>query len=259
MSARGKRKGGLPSRPGRAAAVALLCLLGSCTAVDATGIGGDLWGVVIDPLKLGKASDTISASLERTMIELAQLESRGNKDAKARLDQVDQIVADVNVALANREADVQKIADDALQRANDLESRTALDVVNSIYAARCVPEVAIDQLNRAVASIVSELRRANPGVKFLGIRWGGLDFSQVKVDDPDQVYRSIKAIYLKRLDGLDENSDPYTIVSVYENLARLARLTLCNYHELYLQAEFLDEAVEFDRKARPWLALGVQP
>jgi hypothetical protein len=56
---------------------------------------GDLWGIATDPLKLGRASGEFSNSLQRTLIQLEELERHGNYDVKERLEQIRSIVRDV--------------------------------------------------------------------------------------------------------------------------------------------------------------------
>lgn len=48
----------------------------------------DLHGVVTDPFKLGQASRELSSSLERTMLQLQQLEGITNAHVQERLEQI---------------------------------------------------------------------------------------------------------------------------------------------------------------------------
>jgi hypothetical protein len=76
------------------AAAASSVLLASFAPSLAGNFFEDAWGVVTDPLKLGKASSVLAESLQRPLIQLQALEAQGNYDVQQRLEQIRSILHD---------------------------------------------------------------------------------------------------------------------------------------------------------------------
>src|ERR1700744_2651333 len=131
----------------------------SVTANEAkANVFGDVWGVVTDPLGLRRASQTLSESVERSLIQLTALESVANNDVKARLEQIRSIVTD---ALSGQRA----LIDQAVLNMNQLEASINRDAVNLLYRAQCAAEVAATTTSqRLFASLISNLRKSDPRV-----------------------------------------------------------------------------------------------
>ena len=233
--------------------LAISLLLASASPAICGNIFQDAWGVVTDPFKLGKASSELSQSLERTMAQLSILESQTNYDVQQRLEQIRSIVRD---ALDGTQA----IIDDATTRMLALEAQINADAIKLIYRAQCATEVVLnDQLQRSFAQLISNLKKANPGVTILGIRVIDLDVSDIKIDYPDQAYISTRAAVLDSLKKtVTDKSKAYDILSSYQNLERAARFTRCYYIDQSLDTRWVAEVNELERLSLPWV-LAVQP
>lgn len=208
----------------------------------------DVWGVVTDPLKLKKSSSTLSDSVERSLIELKALEGTTNGHVQERLEQIRSIV---NGAINGTGAQISS----ALDKMNEVERHINEDAVNIIYRGQCAVEVAgTDQIQRAYAELVDNLRKSEPGIVIFGIKIISLSAKKVDVSDPDKAFFSLREAVFKRLNSdTSDNTSAYDILSAYQNLARLARLTRCHYIDLPLAAVMTKEVNELNRLSLPWV------
>jgi hypothetical protein len=175
---------------------------------EAASFLSDVWGVVTDPLKLGKASQELSNAIERTLAGLRDLEQTANQDVKARIDQLRTITTEVIAAVDRNALNLRDIVDGSLRKVQDIEEKTYRDAIELIYRGQCTAEVfTSDQLQRSLAQVIENIIQANPGVTFLGIRVAGVNLKSVTITDPDKAYISAKRYYLERLKILKDN-DP---------------------------------------------------
>ena len=114
-----------------------------------------------------------------------------------------------------------------------------------------------DQFQRGLVEAITNLRKADPGITILGIRVVGFRAEDVTIIDPDMAYRSMKAKRLENMKYITERSDSYQIVSVYENLARIAKLARCNYIDQPSAVLYINDMLEFQRLSRPWIELNI--
>lgn len=241
---------------------ACLCLAATSslpTPAFAGGFVDDVWGVVTDPLKLGKASSELSDTVDRTLSGLRELETKTNKDVTDRIEKLRAIVTDVLDAVDKRSAELQQTVDRALRSAKEIEQQTYRDAIDLIYRAQCTVEVfTSDQLQRAISQSIESIRQSNPGITFLGIKFAGIGVKSITITDPDQAYISTKKYYLSKLKVLKDDDPAIGILSVYSNIARFARFTRCHYLDLGMGLLFIQEQKDFEMKASPWLKV-VQP
>jgi hypothetical protein len=210
----------------------------------------DVWGIFIDPLKLGKLSD----SAERSLIQLRALEGQGNYDVQQRLEQIRSIVQD---AIGG----TQQVIDDATARMLALEGIINVDAIKLIYRAQCATEVVLrDQLQRAFAQLIANLKKADPSVKILGIiPIGEVTVNEIKIEDPDKAFYSTKDAVLESLKKeVNENSKAWLILSAYENLEASAKFTRCYYMDQGSDRDWVSEVNEVERLSLPWV-LVVKP
>lgn len=207
----------------------------------------DVWGVVTDPLKLQKSSSTLSDSVERSLIELKALEGTTNGHVQERLDQIRSIV---NSAIGGTNDAIAS----AISQMNQLERQINDDAVNIIYRGQCVIEVGtMDQIQRMYADFIANLRESEPGISIFGIKIISISAKKVDVTDPDKAFFSLKEAVLKRLrSDIKDDTSAYDILSAYQNLARLARLTRCHYIDLPLAAVMTREVNDLNRLSLPW-------
>ena len=195
----------------------------------------DVWGVVTDPLKLGQSSAQLAASVERVMLQLQALQAKADYDVKQRLEQVRSILKET-------------IAE-ASERMLAVEKEINADAVRLIYRAQCATDVVLlDRLQRSFAQLISNLNKANPGIRILGVTIIDVSANEVKIDNPDQAYASTKAAVMSRLEQtMSDESNAYDILSAYQNLAMAASFTRCHYIDLALAVRLTEEVNEFDR------------
>ncbi|MBI5012679.1 MAG: hypothetical protein HZC06_08090, partial [Methylocystis sp.] len=154
----------------------------------------DMWNVVTDPFKIGKASATLSQSAERSLIQLQALEGIANAHVSDRLEQIRSIL---------REAlnGTDKIVQDATLQMLGLEQQINQDALDFLYKTQCAAEVAATAtMQRGFAELITNLRKANPGVKILGVKLAELSADEVTITDPDQAYVSTKDVLIEKAD-----------------------------------------------------------
>jgi hypothetical protein len=232
--------------------VTVVLFLSMPISVSATTALQDVWGIATDPLKLGKASSELSASLERTMAQLAILESQTNYDVRERLEQIRRILKDVVI-------DAQSTVAEATRGMFALEAAINADAIKLIYAAQCATEVALmDQFQRSFAQLITNLKKADPSVTILGVRILSLNTNDVQIDQPDQAYISAKTIVFNNLNDdkkVNDDSKAYDILSAYQNLERAARFTRCHYINQRLETRWVEEVNELERLSLPWVTI----
>ena len=197
----------------------------------------DLGGVITDPLKLQSSSKEVSASLQRTMFQLDQLESQSNYDIADRINQVSQVV---NEALSGSEALEAK----AISDANNLEQQVNSDAINLIYNIQCTTDVILNgQLQQSFASLLNKFGDAQLSLHIFGIKVADLQSKKVSVQNPDQAYWSVKSQIMAALEAkTTDNSLAYEITSTYDDLALTAEQTACFYrHQPDKESEFISE------------------
>ncbi len=105
-------------------------LFGMSSPAFSNNVFQDLWGIVDDPIKLRASSRELSDSIQRTMIQLNELEATGNYDGQQRLEQIRSIAQEVI-----DHGDV--VVADALSRMTALETKTNDDAVRLIAGIEC--------------------------------------------------------------------------------------------------------------------------
>jgi hypothetical protein len=138
-----------------------------------------------------------------------------------------------------------------------LETQINRDANNLIYRAQCLAEVALnDQMQRAFSTVFATLQKADPSITtFLGLTAAHLHVNQVKILDPDVAYKNLKKATFDLLNNeqyVNDNSPAYIILSSYQNLERIAKLTRCHYLDQVFEDQFILEANDLERLSLPW-------
>jgi hypothetical protein len=221
----------------------------------------DVAGIVVDPLKIERGSENvlkstkiISASLDRTLLQLKQLQEKTDLDIRSYLAQIDEIVTSVNSTIYEEGQRVEQIILTLADKAESLENQAHQDAIDLIWRVQCAIEVtATDTVQRALADALNSIRASEPTFVVFGIPTGKLNLQPVDIKDPDIVYRAIKKKRLQWLnEDLTENDDAYIIRSAYLNLARLSKLTQCHYIGHDSEVIFIRDYYEFERLSMPW-------
>ena len=230
-----------------APAFALLFAAFTSTSAVSSNFFEDAWGVVTDPLGLKKASGDISESLDRTLIQLRDLEGVANNNVKERLEQIRSILKDVINGS-------QTVVDVALFQMRALEADINMDAISLLYRTQCAALDTADQLRRVAEKTISDVIKADPGVTVLGIKISGTHMDNIEITDPDEAYISAKHAILDKLDkDINDDSQAYLILSAYQNIERMARFTRCYYIGQVYDILWVQEVNELERLSSPWL------
>lgn len=220
------------------------------TESNAKGFLGDVWGVVTDPLKLKRSSDTLADSVDRSLIQLQQLEGVVNYDTKERLEQIRSILKD---AMQGGDAIIKRATSSALE----IEGKINDDAVRLIYNAKCAVDVTLkNTAQEAMAGLLNQVSKARPAVKFLGVTIVNYSSKEVKIDNPNDAYASAKSNIISVLnENLESHSPASRIFFAYQNLQAAAKYALCYYivnNGPAGQKIWVQEINELERLMVPW-------
>jgi hypothetical protein len=206
----------------------------------------DAWGVVTDPFKL-KAS---SENLYLTVMQLDNLEKRGNVDIRDRLNQLDEIVS---------RNEAQAVAD-----VNKFEKTLYEDTSDLLRKISCVgTDLLQNDLRDAVANAVQTLADSDPSIYIGPWKIADLRGKKVQLDNPSTIYYATRDVLLdnltKSVEATVSAGKPmpvYVIFDTYQNIERLANKATCGYPGQSLkEAEFTMEANRMELKSIPWREL----
>jgi hypothetical protein len=234
----------------KARLICSICLLS--ISLSFYSVRCDALEITFDLLGVSSASRELSEAADRTMRQLSELEGKANYDVKERLEQLRGIVQQ---AIAGGQATIDK----AVAAMNQLENQVNKDAIDLLYRTRCLAEIALmDQAQRSFAMFISNLIRANPGVKILGINVVNISVEPVTITDPDIAYISTKSAVLEKLKDIKEDTPAYSILSAYQNLERGAISARCIYLGQGLDVRWVKEVNELERLSAPWITV-VEP
>lgn len=208
-------------------------------------------GLKVDPFGLARSSQTLSDSFQRTLIQLAQLESKIDFDAYERLEQIRSILQGVVVG-------VKSTIDEATQKMLELEKQVNADALKLVYRAECTADKILnDQMQRAFAQFISNFRKAHPGVSILGIRVVSATTDEIEIVDANTSYMTMKAAVMKALnDEIKDDSKAARILYAYQNLEKAARFARCIYiDQPASNVSFTWEINEWERLSLPWVSI----
>ena len=219
-------------------------------------VAGGIWGIAVDPLKLGKGSENILASVERIQAALDQaskIEATTNADLQARLDQVQDIVNKVQDAVDHDLDHLATIVSEAEKNISDLEQKIYTDVSDLIYKGQCAVQYAATvQFQQAIADAVSNIHDADPGIDILGFRIINFSTKKIEIVDPDKAYIFLRDKRLKELETIKADDKAYEILSTYGNIVRAAYFAVCGYRDPTVVGKLLEQELEFERRAAVW-------
>lgn len=159
----------------------------------------------------------------------------------------------MRVTLQQALTGTQELIAQATANMLELERRVNADALNLLYRAQCAAQETLTEGRRAFALMVEDVRLANPGITFLGLRLTGVRAESVEILDPDQAYRSVRDARLAQLRRtVNDRSAAYEIISTYANLQRMARLTLCHYLDQSVAGLWITEINDLERRTVPW-------
>lgn len=211
------------------------------------------------------AGAQFNASIDHAKDAGMALLAAGNADAKARLDQINQIANNALDRASAIEAisvkDTVAILNQATLELNAIEDKTFSDINQTIWNVRCQGRAfvitdlgtALGALGRFVLGtdriyITPPFKRLpSPMDKFLG-RDQEVVF---KVKEPfDNTYIEVRDYMLQQLSTAKDSDPAHPIVATYEYIAEFAKLTSC-FFQGGSEAYNL-EYVDYYSKAREW-------
>lgn len=216
-------------------------------------------GIVIDPLKLGKASDNLLQAVQTInamLPQVAGLEGKTNDDLRDRIAQVQAIVDRVIAAVDQNVSDLRSMVADAEREVNDLENKIFLDAQALLRQVQCLAhDILTVQVQQGFASALRELRQADPSIRILGLKVGDLTTNDVQVEDPFGAYMSAKQQLLQSMDQLGPDAPAYAISHTYGMIANLAYLTRCGdlgNTQPATDAMLLRDELKYEQLQVPW-------
>lgn len=185
------------------------------------GFFEDAWGVVTDPLKIGKASDNAVHAVERLAIHVERIQRQLDESAKNRIDQV-------GLVLRQTKFDV----DDSIAKTfAHVASFQAAFFADTAELVRCTGAVTGEAIRSSIAKSLNDLGQRKPRLKLFGwtILWAEIDPEDI--ESPLDSFRIVKSLYDQKLAKIGSDDHPARITDIYAEVARLAQLTRCHYHE----------------------------
>jgi hypothetical protein len=229
----------------------LICaVIGWPPTANGANFFAEAWGVVTDPLKLRQSSQTLAESLDRTLLQLQQLEGVVNYDVKERLEQIRSILKDAinggNEVIAN-----------ATRAMLEIEGRVNEDALKFIYSAKCAVDVTLKSTaEEALAGLLNQISEARPAISFLGITILDFRTKKLSITNPNVAYQSAKAESLGALSkDVRDSSAAVRIYFAYQSLQAAAKYALCYYtlnNGPAGQRLWVEEVNEMERLLTPW-------
>lgn len=239
----------------------LILLLSLSAVVQGKTVVQDTTDIITDPFKIGEASENIARSvdqivdgLDRTLLNIKEIQSETDEDIRDYLSQVDSMVESFNETVTTAGKQMETSLAVLANEVKELENQVYKDAIDLIWRAQCAATVLIEETaKKALADMLNKLKESKPKIIVFGMTIGEAEIGEMDILDPDLVYRAVKQNRLKFLnDTLTKHSDAYSIKSTYLNLSRLAKLTQCHYIGQGLEMDFIRERYEFERLAAPW-------
>lgn len=91
--------------------------------VYAQNFGTEAWGILTDPLKLGKSSSNLLEAVERSAIHIERIEGKVNDDARERLEQIDKTIRETRDKL-------EEVTDHAFDRTEQITNLALFSSTN---------------------------------------------------------------------------------------------------------------------------------
>ena len=232
--------------------IAILALL-SATQAKA-GFLDEAWGVVTDPLKIGKGTENIISAVERSMIHLERIQEKLGENANQVLDRVDKTIGetrrDVFKMIDETGHVAESVTNNAFAKMTALQTNTIKDVRELV---KCSTQVTLYEAQTALARSLNDLGERKPRIEFWGWTILSAKIDPQDIDNPMQAFRRVKALYQAKLDAVSDDAHPRDITDVYGELQRISDLTRCHYKsDTGLFDELYWTEIEYNRLERPW-------
>ena len=208
----------------------------------------DFQKVATDPVGIVRASDNLRETILAVLAQLQPLISQVNGNAKDRLDQIHSIV--LSTIGAGSAAEAKAIAD-----LHALEVDIMSDIDRIYYRTECLELKTSENLQRGLIDTIGSLAATHPTVKVFGWTLFSIEFRQVVLQQPNNVYFQTRdAIMADLAKNVSDSSPARLITSTYANLQRFAKATRCFYLDQAEEVTFLREESRLEVLQQSWLA-----
>lgn len=254
-------------------------LLGLCllfyASVSSADLGDDIWGVVTDPLQLGRSSNNVYKSareIKATMIAATGLQQEIDRDIRFYLYDLDQKIDRI-------EKGVDRVGISLIEKTSQevqlIEKKLMKDVKVAIRDAKCsLIDASEEGLKRSLREVFPGPLKAKTkkirlpfGREKEKILWviptGGSKHKTIEIDlssnpQPNVVFDEIEKAFITNIGLMREDDDAYLLVDAYSNLARYAKITQCFYLDQASEAIFVKKHAKYNLLVDAWLRSGIK-
>lgn len=214
------------------------------------GFFDEAWGILTDPLKLGKSSSNLLRTVDRAAIHAERLEGIINDDLRDRLSQIDDTIKE------SREF-INDAAEEKIDQITNNISALQVDFFQkSATLLKCSTVVTLNEAQVAIANTLNDLGKRKPGLTFLWITIFEAKLEATDIPDPIVGFREIKKLVDKKLTEVKPTDHPNKITDLYAKLYREADRTYCHYKtETEKYYELYTYELEYIRRANVWKGL----
>ncbi|MGR9503663.1 hypothetical protein ACU8MW_08095 [Rhizobium leguminosarum] len=232
------------------------CVAGDCHARD---FFTDVWHVVTDPLKLGEASDNISASLQtiseienRIYAHASALEQQANGDVLRDLEEVKKLESQINSDVTARGEQLDTVLRRRIEQLQQLEASFYADTADLV---RCSTVNVAEEAKGALADALNQISDSEPTVYFLWVfPIAKVHVNPQSIGDPLEAWKRLEGQYVEVLQTVKEESDANIIPATYAKMMIATDRVLCVVKRE--PSTFADIQLEFagiEARARPWV------
>lgn len=217
----------------------------------------DTWGILTDPLKLGRSTSNAIHAIERAAIHAERIEGKINASVEARLTQIDKTVRETREAL-------DKTATASLQKIDDITTKAFSEIsilqrgvfLDTAQLVKCTTEVSLFQVQTKLAETLNDLGKRKPRLEIFGWVILSAKIEQSDIKSPIGSFREVKRLYDAKLTKITPNQHPTEITDSYGELQRIADLTRCHYKaDTGLSIELYEYELEYNRLEKYWVGL----
>lgn len=185
----------------------------------------DFIGILTDPLKVNRASENAIQAIERAAIHADRIRKDIDADAQRRLEQFNGIIVENRIALRK---DMDATLEVFFDRLSNFQLQFILQTADLV---RCSTEESSVILRNALSEALNNLGKRKPRLVLFGWVVISAEIEPQDIKSPIESFRELEQLYKERLLNVKETDHPSAITDVYADVARLARLTACNYHK----------------------------
>lgn len=213
-------------------------------------IANDVWGIVTDPLKIGKGTENLIHAVERAGINAERLEGKTNEDFKARIDQINYIIKETRKDFREGIDKIEEIANTSFNQITELETKIFSDAAELV---KCSVVTTKHEMQTAIADSLNKIGKRKPRFVIFGWEVGSVKFEPEDIETPMESFRTIKKEYQGRWSRLKLSDHPQMLTDGYSELQRIADLTRCHFkHDTGAAEELWFWEIEFNRREDAW-------